>query len=137
MLMRLRSWNVNRRIKNIDSQISALEQQSCDIIALQEITKNSAPIFHERFKALGFAFVADSLQRFGEPEKLTGPRRYGVLVASRWPFEVLSSKSFDIPWHEKLLAVIIQTPSTNIALFTVLPNDRLQLVCSSTHRQTL
>jgi Endonuclease/Exonuclease/phosphatase family len=63
---------------------------------------------------MGLAYHTDSLSVAAEPELLLGPRRYGVLIASRWPLHPLPSA--DMPWPERLLSALIETPHGPVEL---------------------
>jgi exonuclease III len=89
--MRLISWNVNGRVRVINEQITALKRQRCDIVALQETTKTTIPIFREGLQGIGLRYVVDSFQSVADKTKLVGPRRYGEIIASHWPLQVLPS----------------------------------------------
>jgi len=57
------------------------------------------------------------------PTLLVGPRQYGELIASRWPLRVLPSSAFAIPWTERVLSGIIESPWGVIELHaTHIPN---------------
>src|SRR5262245_15320176 len=108
--MRLISWNVNGRRKRIADQVDAIIAQKCDFVALQEITQTSALIYQESFQNCGWPYVTDSFQGVADRSLLTGPRRYGVLIASRWPMKRLSGRGSHLLWPERLLSTAIQSP---------------------------
>ena len=116
--MRLVSWNVNGRVGRIDEQIAALKKQWCDAIALQEVTQTTAPLLRAGLQGIGLQYVVDSFQRSRNRAALVGPRRYGELIACRWPLRLLSPERFDVPWPERILSVVVQSPSGNIYLHT-------------------
>ena len=47
-----------------------------------------------------------------------GPRRYGLLVASRFPIEPLPPSAFDVPWPERVLSAHVISPRGPIELHT-------------------
>ena len=75
--MRLISWNVNGRVKQVDEQVKALAKIKSDVIALQEVTPKTAPIFRAAFQREGYPYITDSFQRVEDKSILVGPRRYG------------------------------------------------------------
>ena len=83
--MRLIKWNVAGRVTRSDEQIKALAVHEPDLIALQEVTAKTAPLLRARLKALGLANQQDSFSLCATPASLIGPRRFGQLVAARWP----------------------------------------------------
>ena len=116
--MRLISWNVNGRLARIVEQVAALVDQNCDFVALQEVKQNSVPIFRERLQHYGFHHVADSFECIADRSLLIGPRRYGELIASRWPIKRLSAPGCNLPWPERLLSVAIRSPQGALQLHT-------------------
>lgn len=107
--MRLMTWNVNGRVKNILAQVDAMEKSECDIIALQEVKINTAKIFHSELKKLGFNHITDSFIHSSNPSILIGPRKYGELIASKCPIQILPPQDFDVPWPERVLSIIVDT----------------------------
>ena len=78
--------------------------------------------FRELFRKTELAHFAHSFPRCNA-DKLTGCRRYGELIASRWPLEQIASTSFGAPWAEKVLSVHLKSPHGLIELHSVhLPN---------------
>lgn len=53
-----------------------------------------------------------------DPKVLTGGRRYGQVLASRWPLDPLPLTEFDIPWAERVLSAVIETPGGAIEVHT-------------------
>lgn len=107
--LRLISWNVAHR-DACHHQVKALTSREPDIVALQEITAKTAPVLGERLREAGLRFWKDSFQLAPNHAVLTGPRRYGELIASRWPVATLPPREFGIPWPERVLSVVIETP---------------------------
>ena len=95
--MRVISWNIqaggaNRKAKLVDAVIA----RNPDVVTFQEVTLRSVESFRELFRTTRLAHFADSFPRCNA-SKLTGCRRYGELVASRWPLEQIASTSFGAP----------------------------------------
>lgn len=114
--MRLITWNVAGRIRCIPEQIEALRARLPDIVALQEVTTSSYRLLEKGLTSIGLVHSAFSLLISDSPKKLNGPRRYGLLIASRWPLTALSPRDFPIPWPEKVLSVMVNTPSIGLEL---------------------
>ena len=55
-------------------------------------------------------YVLDNRTLAPRPAALTGPRKYGELLASRWPMEALPPARFEIPWPERVLSAAVQLP---------------------------
>ena len=97
--MRLVSWNVAGRLKRQPEQAAAVLSMAPDVVALQEVTVNSLPLWRESHAEAGLAHVATPLDD-GPPPK---PRRLAVLTASRAPLERLALDG--LPWLERAVSV--------------------------------
>ena len=122
--MRVISWNIravggNRKAKLVQAVIA----RNPDVVTFQEVTPGkSVKSFRDLFRKTKLAHFADSFPRCNAG-KLTGCRRYGELVASRWPLEQIASTSFGAPWAEKVLSVDLKSPHGKVELHSVhLPN---------------
>ena len=116
--MRLISWNTNGRVARIEEQIEAVKKQRCDLVALQEITAKTAPIWVEALQGMGLTHTASSFQTTARRPKTTGRRKYGELIASRWPLRRMPGSAFHVPWPERVLSVSFDSPHGNIQLHT-------------------
>lgn len=114
--MRLISWNVANRVKKQPRQLEAVLARQPDLLALQEITKKTGDMWREGLSQAGYHEIILSLEHSSEPEKLVGPRRYGILVASRWPVTLLDQSELEIPWKERLLSVVVHHPEGEFEL---------------------
>lgn len=108
--LRLISWNVNNRVGRLDEQAAAISAHHPDLVALQEVTARTAPLWRAALAAHGLPHGADSFQLAPRPDRLAGPRRYGELVASRWPLAALPPEGFAIPWPERVLSATVASP---------------------------
>ncbi len=107
--MHLISWNVNKRVAALPRQVEALADRGPDVVALQEITQRTAPLFLELLPGVGLPHVVASF--VDGVALMPGRRRLaGVLVASRWPLRVLVRNGVPAPWPERVLSVAIQAP---------------------------
>jgi exonuclease III len=113
--VRLLTWNLNGR-RLIDRQIDAISSRSPDIVALQEVTRTSVLLFRPALLAAGFAAVLDSFANSTSWE-IRGPRRYGLLIASRLPMTPRESSSL-VPWPERLLSAKVATPAGPLTIHT-------------------
>ncbi|MDP7502813.1 MAG: endonuclease/exonuclease/phosphatase family protein [Nitrospinota bacterium] len=114
--MRLISWNTNARTRRVAHLVEFLRKRKPDLIALQEVTPNSVPLFREGFREIGLPFIHDSFESFRNSSLLKGPRRYGVMIASRYPVGLIRRKNFRVPWKEKFLSVSIEGPEISFDL---------------------
>lgn len=115
-LMRVISWNINARVRSVADQVEFLHHRKPDVIALQEVIANNATLFRESFREIGFRFVHDSFEQFQNPLSLKGPRRYGVMVASRYPARLNRRNGIRVPWKEKLISISIDGPEISFDL---------------------
>ncbi|BAI62286.1 conserved hypothetical protein [Methanocella paludicola SANAE] len=106
----------------IHDQVSAIRELSPDIIAFQEVTALTLSKYIEELSKIGFTHFIDSFQFVKYSSRLKGPRRYGELVASRWP--IMEFPGFlKVPWQEKVLSCLIESPEGTIELHTAhVPN---------------
>jgi exonuclease III len=75
--VRLVSWNVNRRTSVLAQQAHALAGREPDVVALQEITARSRPLWEAALATIGLPHA-----RCSWPPR---PRRTVVLIATREP----------------------------------------------------
>jgi exonuclease III len=100
--VRLITWNVARRVEALDAQAAALGERQPDVIALQEVTARTLPLWKAACAAIGLPHLACTLGD-ADPARLPpGPRRTGVLLAARGPLEPLPA-AFPVPWPETAL----------------------------------
>jgi exonuclease III len=117
--MRLITWNVARRIRCIPDQVAALRRRGADVVALQEVTASSHPLLAEALASIGLVHSAFSLSLSKTPRRLVGPRRFGQLIASRWPLRSMPPERFCIPWPEKVLSILVRAPRLNFEVHAV------------------
>lgn len=113
--MRLLTWNLNGR-RRIERQATAVAAREPDFIALQELTGNSVPSWRAALTDSGLVHVIDSFDH-APSWSADGPRRYGLLIGSRFPLLHVQSKH-PVPWPERLLTALVTTPSGSINLHT-------------------
>ncbi|MBA2545534.1 MAG: endonuclease/exonuclease/phosphatase family protein [Solirubrobacterales bacterium] len=105
--VRLISWNLNGRRRQAHAQVAALVALNPDVVAVQEVTVGSLPLLRSELKANGFRHVVDSFDLAPEGFLPRGPRRYGVLTASRYPLAAERPGRFPVPWPERVLSVTL------------------------------
>lgn len=105
--MKLVSWNINGRVAKASAQCDALASRQPDIVALQEVTTRTYPVLCSGLRSYGLPFITDSFGLAPSAAELTGPRRYGLLIASRFPIGAVPEVRFNVPWLERILAATI------------------------------
>ena len=114
--MKIISWNLNGRVRCVADQLRALHRRSPDVVAVQEVRESTLSNLQAGFARFGLVHCADSLEGANPRRKPAGPRRIGVMVASRWPLEVLSAPP--IQWQERLLSVRVSMPRAHAEVHT-------------------
>lgn len=110
--MKIISWNVAYRVRKQQLQLDAIISREPDIIGLQEVTSRTLPLWVEGLQKEEYTHTISSFSLHSDNNELTGPRRYGILIASRWPLDPVDQRSLKIPWHERLVSALIH--STNV-----------------------
>jgi exonuclease III len=87
------TWNVARRVTRLAEQAAALAERAPDVVALQEVTTRTLPLWREALRAHGLAHVLAS-----EPTRARGTR---VLLAARAPATPV--EPLPVPWGETAL----------------------------------
>lgn len=100
--MRLVSWNVAGRLRRLPEQADAVLSAAPDVVALQEVTMNSLPLWRDALAAAGLEHSVTPLDVARPPK----PRRLGVLTASRAPLEPLALDG--LPWPERAVAARVE-----------------------------
>ena len=103
-MVRLISWNVARRVEALAAQAAAIGGREPDLLALQEVTARTLPLWEAACATLGLDHVACTLASADPARVPAGPRRTGVLIAARGPLELLGDV-LPVPWPETALSV--------------------------------
>lgn len=125
--MKIISWNVANRIKKQSLQLEALISRKPDIIGLQEITNRTLPLWSKDFKQAGYKHIISSFDIHKRDINSVGPRKYGILIASRWPLKLIDQSLLKIPWPERLVSVLIHSPIGNFEFHVA------HIPCGSSH----
>ena len=72
--MRLVTWNVAGRVGRQPEQAEALLGAGADVVALQEVTVRTEPLWRESLAAAGFGFVRDRAGRAAAAADEAAPR---------------------------------------------------------------
>ena len=103
--MRLITWNVAKRVSVVAAQAAALAERSPDVVALQEVTARSWPLWQVALETIGLSYAACSLDEADAARQPISRRRGGVVIASRRPLG--SVDQLPVPWRESTLAAEI------------------------------
>jgi len=115
--MRLISWNINGgQNGHMSLQVDQLKSREPDVIALQEVTAKTAPVYRGFLKSAGFYSIIDSFQSSKYLTRLKS-QSFGELIASKWPL-ISSPIKFDVPWPEKVLSCFVIGPWGDMLLHT-------------------
>jgi exonuclease III len=113
--MKLLSWNVNGRVRAAARQAAALIDRHPDIVTLQEVTAASRGELRQALTEGGLTSVVDSFELLeSTSSRLIGPRRYGLLVAARFPLTPIADPQFSVRWPERILGV----QGNRVSIFT-------------------
>jgi len=103
--VRLITWNVNRRVSVLAEQAHALALRSPDVVALQEVTARSWPLWRAALETIGLGYAACSLDDADRDRQPITRRRTGVVLAARTP--LLAASACPVPWPETTLAAVV------------------------------
>jgi exonuclease III len=101
MIRRVRvvTWNVAGRVRRQPEQAAVLGALGADVVALQEVTARTLPLWRAALAQAGLPFAETALD---EPNEEPRPRPLGVLTAAREPLARLSAPP-RVPWPERVL----------------------------------
>lgn len=111
--MRVVTWNVARRTSVLIEQAAALAGRAPDVVALQEVTGGTLPLWRAACETIGLPHVSASLDRADPARAPAARRRTGVLLASRVPLEVPAAP-LPVPWPETALAAVAVTDAGHV-----------------------
>ena len=101
--MRLITWNVAGRVRRLAEQAEVIDRAGADVVALQEVTARTLPLWRAALAAAGFAACESSLDGAPAP---AGRRQLGVLTAARAPLVRLAAPA-GTPWPERVLCCMV------------------------------
>src|SRR5829696_409391 len=78
--VRLVTWNVAGRVRRQPEQAAVIAALSADVVALQEVTARTLPLWRAALAEAGLPFAETALD---EPDEAPRPRPLGVLTAAR------------------------------------------------------
>lgn len=92
------TWNVAGRVRRLPEQAQVVGAVGADVVALQEVTARTLPLWRAALAEAGLPHVVAALD---DPPAAPGRRLLGVLTASREPLERRPGP--DVPWPERVL----------------------------------
>jgi exonuclease III len=108
--MRIVSWNVARRSSRLTEQAAALAGREPDVVALQEVTRRTLPLWRAALETIGITHVSASLDQ-ADPARVPAARRStGVLLGSRKPLG--DARVLAVPWPETAIAAVSSSVGT-------------------------
>jgi len=110
---RLVSWNIGGRVGVNRQQAEVLKDRRVDIVALQEVRVNALKNFQRMFPEFDLPYMEESVHLADEHG-----RRYGELVASRWPLRPIPAVLPETLFPERVLSVVVDSPWREIELHT-------------------
>jgi exodeoxyribonuclease III len=96
--VRLITWNVAGRVTRQPEQAEVIERAGADVVALQEVTARTLPLWRDAFARIGLEASETALD--GAP-RAGGRRVLGVLTAAREPLRRLDPP--EVPWPERIV----------------------------------
>jgi exodeoxyribonuclease-3 len=97
--VRIVSWNVAGRVRLQQRQAELIARCEADVVALQEVTRRTLPLWRAAFAEIGFSACECSLDAV---VAAPGRRVLGVLTAARAPLLRLPTPP-NVPWPERVL----------------------------------
>ena len=107
--MRVITWNVARRSSRLAEQCRRLTVREPDVVALQEVTDTTLPLWRAVLEQIGLPHVRASLDDADPSRAPARRRRTGVLLASRSALRD-PSVTLPVPWSETAVAALAATP---------------------------
>jgi exonuclease III len=115
--VRLITWNVAGRRQRLVEQATALAKREPDVVALQEVTRTTRPLWDRAFELMGLRHMRASSLDMG-----TSARRTVVMIAARVALEEVKMP-LAVPRRESALGVVAQSTSGPLEVHCVhVPN---------------
>ncbi len=107
--MKLISWNVARRVKRLPEQVHGLMLHEPQLVNLQEVTATTLPLWRSELENRQY-HVLSSFDLAEDHSQFVGGRKHGVLLASKWPLRALPPSEFPVPWPERIVSALVDSP---------------------------
>lgn len=114
MRLTVATWNLNGR-RDADAQVDAICKHLPHVVTLQEVTRHSWPSLESALIRTGLANIVSSVG-----EASDGPRKYGLVIASRLPLQRYLLEP-DAPWRERVLVARLNCERDVAILTTHIP----------------
>jgi exodeoxyribonuclease III len=101
--MRVVTWNVAGRVARQPEQAAAIAAVGADVVALQEVTARTLPLWRAALAGAGFAGCETALE---PPPGTRRGRLLGVLTAAHSGLERLAGPE-GVPWPERVLCCMV------------------------------
>jgi len=109
--VRILTWNVAGRVARQGEQAEAVRRAGADVVALQEVTARTLPLWRAALAEAGLASCECALD---DAPAGSGRRPLGVLTAAREPLRRLAPPS-GVPWPERVLCCALgETEVVNV-----------------------
>ena len=131
--MRVITWNVARRSSRLAEQGAALAVREPDVVALQEVTDTTLPLWRAVLERIGLPHVRASLDDADPSRAPARRRRTGVLVASGSALRD-PSVTLPVPWTETALAAVAGSAIGPIEIHCLARSQRCQRLGESAAR---
>jgi exonuclease III len=109
--MRIVTWNVARRRSRLAEQAAALAGREPDLVAIQEVSDRTMPLWRAALATIGMAHVRASLEGADPARVPTARRSTGVLLGSRTP--LADATALPVPWPETAIAAVASSMRTS------------------------
>jgi exonuclease III len=120
-VIRLITWNVAGRSTRLPDQANAVAARNPDIVALQEVTRRTQPLWTRAFELMGLAHISTSSLDSGSPGGPVG-RRTLVMIGARFPLEE-APMPLTVPRRESAVSVVADSSSGRLEIHCVhVPN---------------
>jgi exodeoxyribonuclease III len=106
--MRVITWNVARRSSRLADQAAALADREPDVVALQEVTETTLPLWRVVLERIGLGHVRASLDDADPSRAPAQRRRTGVLLGSGAALRDPCAE-LPVPWGETAVAAVSAT----------------------------
>lgn len=132
--LRVITWNVARRRSRLVEQATAVAERHPSFVALQEVTRQTLPLWRQAFRLMGLEHLLSSLEGGGRRQGSGTRRGMGVLVASTTPLNA-APHPLSVPWPETAVWAAAETSSGAVEVLCAhVPNAANGLVKPQTLR---
>ena len=115
--LRILTWNVARRASRLAEQAAVVASRAPDVLALQEVTARTLPLWRAACETIGLPHVRCSLEVAPRDREPAASRRTGVLLAARHAL------------GDPLLSLRVPWPETGLCALARLGDEEVEVVC--------